>query len=208
MSSKILTITVDIPKNGWIKFNSNADGYYRVEYPKNMLKSLFKAIETKELGPLDRLNMNDDSFALANSGQLSIVDYLKSLQSFKNEDEYTVWSSIDYSLEQLSLLYSNTNFKEKFYSYVRAVMEPHCKTLGLTTKKDDKATTIFLRSLCLERLGLFGNPDVIKEARDKFYGHFSMNKVIDHNYEEAIYNVAANNMTEQEFDNLFSVSYD
>lgn len=207
MTSRRMSVEVDLPSNGWIKINSDTQGYYRVAYPPYMLKKLIEPVRSKELGPLDRLNLNDDLFALARSGRISTVEYLKFMVSFINEDNYVVWNSIDKSLKQLRLLLSNTDYERKLYSFGRKLMGPHCKKLGWNEKDDEKVSDKFLRSLCITRLGLFKDPEIIKEAKKQFTDEISKKREINPELKEAIYIVAASDMNDEEFDQLFEVIF-
>ena len=50
--------------NEWVKVNPGTVGYYRTQYPPDMLAQFVPAIRDKTLPPLDRLGLLDDLFAM------------------------------------------------------------------------------------------------------------------------------------------------
>jgi puromycin-sensitive aminopeptidase len=56
----------------WIKFNSGQSGVYRVQYSPTLLKKLIPAIASNSLEAVDRLGIQNDAFALAYAGHISL----------------------------------------------------------------------------------------------------------------------------------------
>ena len=84
MDEKTCDITLaNIKPGDWFKLNPSFVGFYRVLYSPEDLERLCAAIKTKNLSPLDRLNVLDDVFSLISAGQAQTVDGLRLLQAFK-----------------------------------------------------------------------------------------------------------------------------
>ena len=64
-SKTIQVVLRNISKNDWVKVNPGTVGYYRTQYPPEMLEKFVPAIKDKSLPPLDRLGLLDDLFAMA-----------------------------------------------------------------------------------------------------------------------------------------------
>jgi puromycin-sensitive aminopeptidase len=58
----------------WVKFNSGQSGVYRVQYSPTLLKKLLPAIASNSLDAVDRLGIQNDAFALAQSGHISLSE--------------------------------------------------------------------------------------------------------------------------------------
>ncbi len=75
MDKQSTTVRIgDVGPSQWIKINSGTVGFYRVQYPSEVLAQFVPAIQSKDMPPLDRLGLVDDVFALVQSGQASTVD--------------------------------------------------------------------------------------------------------------------------------------
>lgn len=57
----------DVSADDWVKVNPGTVGYYRTQYPPQMLAQFVPAIRNKTLPPLDRLGLLDDLFAMVRS---------------------------------------------------------------------------------------------------------------------------------------------
>lgn len=104
----------DVGPNDWIKVNPGTIGYYRTQYPVEMLERLEPAIRDRSLPPLDRLGLLDELFAMVQAGHTSTVEVLKLMKAFEAEDNYTVWSSITNILAKISVLLSHTDCADAF----------------------------------------------------------------------------------------------
>ena len=88
----------NVSENDWIKINPGTIGFFRTQYPTDMLEKFIPAINTMTLPALDRLGLHDDLFALVQNGSNSTVDGIKLIDAYRNENNFTVWSSISASL--------------------------------------------------------------------------------------------------------------
>lgn len=104
----------DVTLQDWIKVNPGTIGFYRTEYPSEMLERLVPAIRDQTLPPLDRLGLLDDLFALVQAGHTSTVEVLKIMKAFENETDFTVWSSITNVLSKLGVLLSHTDYEDTY----------------------------------------------------------------------------------------------
>lgn len=136
----------------WIKINPGTIGYYRTQYPSQMLEQFVSAIKNKSLPPLDRLGLQDDLFALVQNGSSSTVDSLKLIDAYRNENNYTVWSSITSSMSKLKNILSHTDLIDKFNAYGKQLFGPIAEQLGWDSKPNESHLDTLLRSLVLSRL--------------------------------------------------------
>jgi hypothetical protein len=74
---------------------------------------------------------------------------LQFVESFSNEENYSVWLELLKNLNFVSNLVLNTDYSEKFSAYMRNLLKPILNKLGLqpvegesTQKKPKKETTL------------------------------------------------------------------
>jgi puromycin-sensitive aminopeptidase len=179
MDNKNMTIVIpNVKENEWVKLNPGTVGFYRVQYPPEMLEQFLPGIQQKLLPPVDRLGLLDDLFALVQSGQSSTTNVLKLLEAFRNEDNYTVWSSISNVMSKLNLLLQYTDYHEQFKSYGRQLFGLIEEKLGWEAKANESHLDTMLRSLVLARMTSFSHEKTIEEAKKRLQLHLSGEKPI------------------------------
>lgn len=67
-------------KHDWVKLNADQLGFYRVNYPKRLWAALARGAARQELDSIDVAGLVEDSFALAEAGELSIKTHLELLR--------------------------------------------------------------------------------------------------------------------------------
>lgn len=87
----LFTVTIQKPTGAtWIKFNYDQIGYYRVNYPVDVWNDLSSRYDSLSIS--DRTHLLEESFSIAESGQLSYEIPLELTRSIINEIDYTPWS--------------------------------------------------------------------------------------------------------------------
>ncbi|GLH04429.1 Aminopeptidase [Gryllus bimaculatus] len=166
-------ILSDVSSEDWVKVNPGTVGFYRTQYPSEMLAQFVPAVKDKSLPPLDRLGLLDDLFALVQAGQAPTVEVLKLMEAYQDEDNFTVWSSINSCLVRLSLLLSYTDYEDSFKAYGRKLMSKICCRLGWDRRENESHLDTLLRSLVIGRLAWFEDENVINQAKQRFADHVS-----------------------------------
>jgi puromycin-sensitive aminopeptidase len=179
LDTQQMEIVVDnVSAKDWVKVNPGTIGYHRTQYPSEMLEKFIPAIKSQSLPPLDRLGLLDDLFALVQNGSCSTVDVLKLIDAYRNEQNYTVWSSITNSLVKLQALLSHTDLTEKFNAFARNLYQPVQEKLGWEAKENESHLDTLLRSLVLNRLVSFKCEKTIKEAQRRFELHVEGKQIL------------------------------
>lgn len=174
LDTKTMQIEVnDLNENDWVKINPGTIGYYRTRYTPEMLNLLIPAIKSQILPPLDRLGLIDDLFALVQAGRASTRDYIQLIEAYRNETNYTVWSSITNSLVKLQTLLSHTTVDKQFNEYGIRLYAPIADRLGWDCKAGESHLDTLLRSLVLNRLISCGCTATMEEAKKRFKMHAS-----------------------------------
>jgi len=190
---------------GWLKVNAGQAGVYRVRYSKDLLAALYPAIEALQLPPADRLGVEIDAFALAKAGLQPTSELLSLLKVYTNETDYTVWSEINISLDEIALLIGNEDFVDAFDRFARDLLRPAYKRLGWDAQPGDSHLTLLLRTRILSSLGLFGDEEVIAEARRRFSVFLDDRTTLVPDLRAVVYTTVVAHGGDQDFDNVMRV---
>ncbi|RWS03629.1 Puromycin-sensitive aminopeptidase-like protein [Dinothrombium tinctorium] len=193
------------PSDHLIKINPGCVGVYRVHYPSEMLERFIPAIKEKILPPLDRLNLQNDLFAMVQSGRESTSKLLKFLESFIDEDNYTVWESISSCMAALSVLLSNTEYDDAFKVYGRKLYSKIYEKVGWEEAENESHLTALLRSLVIGKLVSFEESNVIEEAKKRFESHVNGTSTIPADLRATVYRAVAANCDDETYETLFSL---
>lgn len=179
--------TINKPKGNWIKFNSGETGFYRVDYPAQMLAALRVPITTKKLPPIDRLAVVRDAFALAEAGELPTTQALNLLGAYAKETDYTVWVELAAGLAALrNLLFGQVSYPF-FEKFAREIFKKIADKTGWRPKAGERHTQGLLRSLGLQQLAVFRHqPTLAKGLR-----LFKKSKNISPDIRGVVYQIAA-----------------
>ncbi|XP_054154240.1 puromycin-sensitive aminopeptidase-like [Oppia nitens] len=210
MDGKQLEISIpNVADNEWIKLNPECIGFYRVNYSPELLNLFLPSIYDKTLQPLNRLDLQNDLFALVESGQASTVDILKWMNAFaNNEDNYTVWNSINGFLEKLHQLLADTDVQPKYYEFGRQLLSKIFDRLGWQPINGETHSDTLLRSLIINRLAAFEDPTVLAESKKLFDLHLKGTDIIEPDLRDAIYRAVAVDCDDQSFEALFKLYRD
>ncbi|XP_075533942.1 puromycin-sensitive aminopeptidase isoform X1 [Dermacentor variabilis] len=190
-SASSVLVVDGVTYNDWVKINVGTVGCYRTMYSSRMLSQLIPAVQNKTLPPLDRLGLQSDLFALVQSGHKSTVDMLRLMEAYVEEDNYTVWNSINSCLGKLNQLLSHTDIQPLLHLYGRRLLASIFSKLGWDPKPDESHLATLLRSTVIDRLARFKDPDVLAEARKRLDAHIAGKAIIPADIRGAVYQAAA-----------------
>eukprot|EP01099_Mayorella_cantabrigiensis_P001470 TRINITY_DN1642_c0_g1_i4.p1 TRINITY_DN1642_c0_g1~~TRINITY_DN1642_c0_g1_i4.p1 ORF type:complete len:423 (+),score=94.72 TRINITY_DN1642_c0_g1_i4:955-2223(+) len=157
----------DAKKEELIKFNPNTVGFYRVHYSPDLLAQLTHSLFS--LPTLDRISLETDAFAFAQSGVASTTDYLELLLSYKEEQDYTVWNNISQNLASLGEVFRMSDFYDThLLKYGRELFSKIFERVGWEPKEGEGHLAHLLRSVVLSRLGDYKDQSVTDEALRRF----------------------------------------
>lgn len=194
-----------VTDNDWIKINPGTIGFYRTQYSPEMLERFVPAISDLSLPPLDRLGLHDDLFALVQNGSSSTVDSLKLIDAYRNEDNFTVWSSIVTSLSKLKNILSHTDLTDKFNAYGISIFAPLAEKLGWESKPNENHLETLLRSLILSRLISFHDSKTCEEAKRRFYLHKSGKQMLPADLRMACYRAVLQEADEKVYEEMLNL---
>ncbi|XP_050738577.1 puromycin-sensitive aminopeptidase-like isoform X2 [Eriocheir sinensis] len=189
----------------WVKLNPGTVGYYRIQYPPEMLAQLIPAIKNKQLPPLDRLGIFDDLFSMVQAGHTSTVEVLKVLQAFEDETDYTVWSAVHNCVARLNQLLSHTDFHPSFAAFVRHLFCKISQHLGWEAKPGEKHLDTLLRSLVLGQLGLYGEESVVAEAKKRLAAHVANTTTLPADLRSPVYKTVVSQADEKTYEQMLKL---
>lgn len=91
------------------------------------------------------------------------------MEAFSNETNFTVWSTISNCISKLSALFTQTPLDEPLKQYGRKLFANITKKLGWDAEEKESHLDTLLRSLVLNKMISFEDPDTIKEAKSRYY---------------------------------------
>jgi len=181
-------------------------GFYRVRYTSQLLDKLMPAVRSQQLPSTDRLSLQNDVFALASSGAASTVDFLRVLESFEEEVDFTVWNDINGKLAQLNvLLWSDDVTHARFKRFTSRLFRKLAARLGWDRREGDDHLTNMLRSLVIGRLGSCGNQQVLNESQKRFKAHFNKCRPLDADLRAPVYNNVLSLNDSKVFDDMINL---
>ncbi|CAF3572265.1 unnamed protein product [Rotaria sp. Silwood1] len=203
-----------VSETDWIKLNLFSVGIYRVNYPQSMLDALIPGIQDHTLSPQDRFGIQTDVYALARSGHVNYIDYLKLLRhAYKHEDNLTVWKSILKQLIDLNSIIdyaSIPNIKKLFQTYICDLLSNIYSKLEWDPLPNEGLQASMLRDLILIQMGINGHNKTREEAHKRF--EILLNKNNQHHHQSinpniraAIYLTVAKTGNQETFEQLKSL---
>lgn len=168
LTTRSAEVVVDkVPANGWIKLNPGFVGSYRVNYSPQLLSRLLPAIKSQDLSVVDRLHVQNDVFAMASSGVVSMVEYLKMLEAaYSDEVNYPILSDVASNLTTIKYVtWNDEECSKLFKQFTNKLFTNAAETLGWTPKEGEDHLTGMLRPIAILKCG---SADIMKESTRKF----------------------------------------
>ncbi|XP_026480074.1 puromycin-sensitive aminopeptidase-like [Ctenocephalides felis] len=183
MDSESLTISLPgVGAGEWIKLNPGAVGFYRILYTPEELEKLKKAIKCQQLHALDRFNILNDVYANSRAGYMPMTQVMSFMESYIDEDEYTVWCCILNCLIKLWEMMTNTKLLEKFNTFALKIMNKIKPNVKWNLSFNESPQNKFMSNLILSSLVQFGDQESICEGhkRSMSKGHAKCNLISGH----------------------------
>eukprot|EP00211_Chloroparvula_japonica_P005190 CAMPEP_0119122522 /NCGR_PEP_ID=MMETSP1310-20130426/2751_1 /TAXON_ID=464262 /ORGANISM="Genus nov. species nov., Strain RCC2339" /LENGTH=855 /DNA_ID=CAMNT_0007112187 /DNA_START=44 /DNA_END=2608 /DNA_ORIENTATION=- len=112
-------VFIDLPEDWtYVKVNPRCEGFYRVRYEPALVARLLPLVGAGTLPPVDRLSIQSDAAAFANSGVMPVDTLLDIVSAYAGETNFNVWSSLSASLLGLEALLEDTPGHDLFQRWV------------------------------------------------------------------------------------------
>lgn len=185
----------------WLTGNSAGEGYYRTLYSPATLAPLLanaRSLDADEQSALLR-----DSWALAQSDQAPITDFLKVMQAVDLTTNANITFRVARNLAQLSDRLATEVSTPPFQERVRQLLRPVAAKLGWNPAAGENDEQRKVRGTILYALGTTGgDPDVIAEAHRRTERYLADLTSIDGTMAGSILTIAAWNGDAELFDKI------
>jgi aminopeptidase N len=151
-----------------LSVDAHAIGYYRVQYDPATLAVNTRAFNTLPDG--DRIALLDDQWALVQAQAAPLASYLALAENMGSDLDARPWEQITGALGTIEYDERGTKGHDAFTAYARSILKPVAQRLGWDAKPGETPDQQSLRRQVLESLGMWGDPEVIAEARRRFAG--------------------------------------
>jgi len=197
-------ILENVEANEWIKLNPGSTSFHRTNYPDELIEQFKESILNKNLSTIDRINLQDDLFALVQSGKISSDRILKFMQIYENETEYAVWDLLVGHLNKFNSLLGDTDFQEVYHLYVRKLLSKIHSIVGYKPVEGESHQAALLRSTVISLLVSCKDPEVLREAKQQFEAHVSKSAQISPDLRLSFYRAVIMDCDDKTYDSFFN----
>ncbi|MBX9667827.1 MAG: ERAP1-like C-terminal domain-containing protein [Candidatus Obscuribacterales bacterium] len=181
--------------------NAGADGYYRVQYPQDMLEHLGKKAQIS-MTPRERYQILNDCFALVEAGLMPLSQYMDFTASYRDESDPTVVELLISQIDTLDLFVGQAS-RASFAFFVKDRFGTLSRKLGWEAQEDESDLTQLLRSHVLTAMGTVGQDSAtIAEARKYWNIYQEKPEEINPNLYESIVAIMAYNGDDNTYEEM------
>lgn len=156
--------------NDWVVVNIQESSYYRVNYDESLWNALINQLngnDYEEIHLLNRAQLVDDSLNLARAG---IIDYsisFRVLEYLSKEADYIPWASANRGLTLLNRWLSGTTTYANYQSFVRRIVEPLYKRLGVEVVANEPKLDRYGRNIAINLACQAGLESCLTDSAEK-----------------------------------------
>jgi puromycin-sensitive aminopeptidase len=144
--------------------NAGGHGFVRVRYTEELRERL--AASLAELGPVERYQLVDDSWAATVAGASSATEFCDVARAFAGETDLPVWQALLLGLGWCERAVEGPA-RDRFQAFVRELVRPALDRVGWEADGGDPDLTKALRGALFGALGVLGgDPEVLALARE------------------------------------------
>jgi len=149
-----------------LSVNADAIGFYRSRYDGASFATIASHFDALPDG--DRIALLDDQWALAESGNDTLANYLTLASAMGDSVDARQWEQIVEALATIEYDERGSSGYSAYTAFARSVIKPLSDRLGWDAKPDETPNVQTLRRTLLSDLGAWGDQQVIAEARRRF----------------------------------------
>ncbi|XP_015517541.2 uncharacterized protein LOC107222622 [Neodiprion lecontei] len=156
--------------SGWVIFNKQQTGYYRVNYDDTnwgMIANYLNSDEYLAIHVLNRAALIDDALNLARANLLSYSVVLDVTLYLQREVDYVPWYAAFTGLSYLHRVFANTDEYESFRTYFAFLTSNVFETVGIEESSDDEHMTTLNRINVINYACNFGLQSCRSSAEEK-----------------------------------------
>ncbi len=175
----------------WFIANSNAAGYYRVQYADARLLTTIASVAEKQLNVPERIEVVEDTWAMVRAGKTPVGVLLDVVKALRGEPERLVLESMGGHLGYIESSLVPDAQKAAFQKFVREQFAPQAAELDWKPRSSDTDEQKALRATLLAILGQAGDPAAIAAAGEIVRLYLSNPKSVDNTLVNPALGVAA-----------------
>ena len=156
------SLTLAQPSSPNLFANAAAKGYYRTHYTPTQFTAITTSAETS-LAPAERINFLGDSWALVNSAQLNVGDFLSLVFSLKQDPNAAVLETALGRVRTINNRIATTDDSTRLAQVVRTQLNPIYTALG-PAQKHESFDRDQLRGVLFQALGEAKDPAILAES--------------------------------------------
>ncbi|XP_068911741.1 glutamyl aminopeptidase isoform X1 [Tenebrio molitor] len=189
----------------WIKFNPNQIGYYRVNYVEDDWNTLSQNI--KDLSVADKAHLLEESFSIAESGELTYKIPLSLTKYLVDETNYVPWSVASSKLTQIANYMETSQYHSEFKTYIINLLKPAYDELTWDdTDANEEDMKKLARVAILSLACALDYNDALEQAKTQFNDWISDTSLdISPNLRSIIYRYGMVTADESTWNKLFEV---
>ncbi len=149
-----------------VRVNAGRAGYFRVDYIGDAWTRLRGRITA--LPEADRLGILQDQWAFVQAGRAPLGRWLELAESLRADPSPTVGGEITGVLGFLDHIFRGTAERTAFRIRARALLAPRLADMGWDATKTEEPVAANHRAGLIRLLGQMGDPEVLREARNRF----------------------------------------
>jgi len=149
-----------------LSVNADAVGYYRVQYDGATLTTNTALFAGAVDG--DRIALLDDQWALVESGQTALSNYLSLAAAMRSSLDTRAWQQVSDALRVIEYAERGSPGHAAFIAFARALVKPGAQRLGWTAAPGETPDVTDLRRTLIGDLGSWEDPDTVAQAKRRF----------------------------------------
>ncbi|XP_023246433.1 aminopeptidase N-like [Copidosoma floridanum] len=169
---KSADLTIPNADKGWLIFNVQQTGFYRVNYDEAAWRRIFSVLDSDNFTCIHEINramIIDDLFNLARAYQLDYDILFAGVKYLRHETEYVPWKAAKTGFSYLAKRFAGRPTVYNAYrKYIIDLLQPNFEKLKFDDNENDKHTDILLRKLVLEWMCSLDEKKCIQKAKDLF----------------------------------------
>ena len=160
-----LVQALENPSPGPLVINPGLVGYYRVLYSPSAMRPLLRRFPG--LQPADQLGMLSDAWALGQTGDEPLANFMDLAQRLPRDADAHVWSELMKTLLGIDRLYTDPQARRTYRAWARGRLQPLLGRLGMDPRGRADNDDGPLRHELLVTLGRLDDPGVAAWARSR-----------------------------------------
>ena len=200
--------SINIPINSeeeWVKINPGQTGFYRVKYPNSEIPKLTSGIMNMQIPSIDRLGIQNDSYAFSKAGYTSASEFLTLAKSYKNENNPIVCKDLADNLASIDILIWDEDFYKKYQNFVKSIFNSAFNKLGWNSTQSESDHEKLLRSIILTQLGKYEDGKILNEASTRFENYFDKSHDLDSDIKGLVFNLSALNGNTSTYEKIWEL---